>query len=104
MKIGGASEILSPDKVQTSPAQGIVRGQVTMKRRKFLKIASMCGGAAAIPSPWFFSRTWASAEEARSGGPIVFNQLGYPPTARKLMTLRAPSKTFSVRASAGGAV
>jgi endoglucanase len=38
------------------------------------------------------------------GSPIVFDQLGYLPNATKVFTLRAPSATFSVRATNGARV
>jgi endoglucanase len=75
-----------------------------MRRRKFLKIAAVCGGAAATPIAWWPSSRWAAAEDPSDASPIVFNQLGYLPDATKLATLRAPSATFKVRASSSGAV
>ncbi len=61
-----------------------------MRRREFLKMATVCGGgAAALPSGFGFADRWAwAADDAIEAGPIVFNQLGYLPDARKLVTVR----------------
>ena len=73
-----------------------------MQRRRFLKTAASLGWAAAIPAAWCWSSEWAAAE-ATNGSPIVCNQLGYLPNATKLVTLRSPSATFTVRAVNSGA-
>jgi endoglucanase len=75
-----------------------------MQRRTFLKTAAVSGGAAAIPMAWWLSSRTVAAEAAIDTSPIVFNQLGYLPTAKKLVTLRSPSATFTVRAVSSGAV
>jgi endoglucanase len=75
-----------------------------MQRRKFLKTAASCGCAAALPTSWWLSSEWAAAETKADAGSIVFNQLGYLPSATKQVTLRSPSPTFTVRAVGGGAV
>ncbi len=84
-----------------------------MRRREFLKMATVCGGAAAWPAEIFFAErsAWA-ADDVVEGEPIVFNQAGYLPDAAKLFTLRlsspsspsSSSVTFSVRPVNGGAV
>lgn len=83
-----------------------------MRRREFLKMATVCGGAAAWPAAIFFAErsAWA-ADDVVEGEPIVFNQVGYLPDAAKLFTLRlssssspSSSATFSVRPVNGGAV
>lgn len=72
-----------------------------MQRRTFIKVASVCGGVAAVPAALWLSSRWSTAEAATDASPIVFNQLGYLPSATKLVTLRAPSTTFTVRAVNG---
>lgn len=67
-----------------------------MQRRRFLRIAAGCGAGAAVPAAWW-PRSGSVAEAATEGSPIVCNQLGYPPNASKLATLRAPSTRFTVR-------
>src|SRR5580704_13274240 len=74
-----------------------------MQRRRFLKTAASLGCAAAIPAACCWSSEWAAAE-ASNGSPIVFNQLGYLPNATKLVTLRSPSATFTVRSVNNGAM
>jgi endoglucanase len=74
-----------------------------MHRRKFVKIAAACGGAAAVPTAWWLNAN-LTAEAATDGSPIVFNQLGYLPNAAKLVTLRSPSAHLTVRAASGAAV
>lgn len=63
----------------------------------------MCSGAAALPTAWLLGPTWANAAAATDTSP-VFNQLGYLPSASKLITLRSPSTHFTVRAVTSGAV
>ncbi len=75
-----------------------------MQRRTFIKISAIAGGAAAVPTVLWLSSRWSSAEAATDSSPIVFNQLGYLPSATKLITLRSPSATFTVRAVSSGAV
>ncbi|HEY6370158.1 MAG TPA: cellulase N-terminal Ig-like domain-containing protein, partial [Candidatus Sulfotelmatobacter sp.] len=75
-----------------------------MQRRKFIKVAAVCGGAAAVPTALWLSSRWGTAEAATDARPIVFNQLGYLPSATKMATLRSPSATFLVRALSHGAV
>jgi len=75
-----------------------------MHRRKFVKIAAACGGAAALPAAWWLNPKSTAAEAATDGSSIVFNQLGYLPNATKLVTLRSPSAHFKVRRATGGAV
>jgi endoglucanase len=80
-----------------------------MQRRNFLKIAALCGGAAAAPpayrvNSWWMNSKGAAAEAASNTNPIVFNQLGYHANATKLATLRAASEVFTVRAVNGGVV
>ncbi len=75
-----------------------------MQRRNFIKVAAVCGGAAAVPTAFWLSSRWSTAEAATDASPIVFNQLGYLPNATKLVTLRASSATFTVRAVSSGAV
>ena len=75
-----------------------------MQRRKFLTIATVCGGAAALPAPWMLDTGWPTAEAAPEASPIVCNQLGYLPNAAKVFTLRAPSAKFSVRSVSSNAV
>jgi len=75
-----------------------------MQRRRFLKIAAVCGGAAAaVPTACWLNSRWFPAEAAIDAGPIVFDQLGYLPNAAKLATLRAPSVTFTLRSVSSGA-
>jgi len=73
-----------------------------MKRRTFLTMAAVCGGAAALPE--LFSSGLFAAETSSAGSPIVFDQLGYLPNAPKLFTLRAASATFTVRTVDGTVV
>src|ERR1700691_1213307 len=68
-----------------------------MRRRKFLKIAAVCGGAVAAPTAWYLALRSAAAEASADASSIVINQLGYLSDATKLATLRAPSATFKVR-------
>src|SRR6202167_1468062 len=68
-----------------------------MRRRKFLKIAAVCGGAVAAPTAWYLALRSAAAEASADTSSIVINQLGYLSDATKLATLRAPSATFKVR-------
>jgi endoglucanase len=77
-----------------------------MRRRQFLKLAAVCGGAAAVPTGRLLAKSWAWADAAADAGPILFNQLGYLPDAAKLITLRglSSSTTFAVRSLADGAV
>ena len=75
-----------------------------MQRRTFIRVAAVCGGAAAVPTALWLSSEWSAAEAAADSSPIVFNQLGYLPNAMKLVTLRAPSAVFTVRAVGSGAV
>src|SRR3974390_2747461 len=75
-----------------------------MKRREFLRLAAVGGGAAAVSSVWLLAENRAAVETAPEASPIVFNQLGYLPDAAKMFTLRAPSATFTVRAVNGGAI
>jgi endoglucanase len=72
-----------------------------MQRRKFLKMAAVCGSAAVAPAAWLKS-SWAAADEATGASAIVFNQLGYLPDAAKFATLRSPSTNFAVRTFGGG--
>ena len=75
-----------------------------MQRRTFIRISAIAGGAAAVPTALWLSSRWSAAEAATDSSPIVFNQLGYLPNATKLITLRSPSATFTVRAVSSGAV
>jgi len=75
-----------------------------MERRNFLKLMTLCGGAAAVPTAWPLADPWFGAQATSSTNPILFNQLGYLPNAPKLFTLREASETFSVRAAGGGTV
>jgi endoglucanase len=75
-----------------------------MRRRKFLKIAAVCAGAAAAPTAWWVALTPTAAEATNDASPIVLNQLGYLPGAIKLATLRVPCATFKVRNYGSGAV
>lgn len=75
-----------------------------MQRRRFLKLASLCGGAAALPTPWLLAKRNMVDEPSTAVSPIVFNQVGYLPNAPKLFTLRAPSAAFSVRTASGSTV
>src|SRR5579863_2911912 len=75
-----------------------------MRRREFLKIAAACGGAAAVPAAWLMGTGTSAAEETANASAIVFNQLGYMPSAAKFITLRAPSAGSTVRNVASGAV
>ena len=75
-----------------------------MQRRTFIKISAIAGGAAAVPTALWLNSRWSAAEAATDSSPIVFNQLGYLPNATKLITLRSPSATFTVRAASSGAV
>lgn len=75
-----------------------------MQRRTFLTMAAVCGGAAAVPRAAALAARLSFSEAALDGSPIVFNQLGYLPDARKLVTLRALSATFTVRAQNGSAI
>jgi len=75
-----------------------------MQRRTFIKISAIAGSAAAVPTALWLSSRWSAAEAATDSSPIVFNQLGYLPNATKLITLRSPSATFTVRAVSSGAV
>jgi endoglucanase len=73
-----------------------------MQRRKFLKVAGMSAGAAALPAQWWLNPN--SAADLVTGAPIVFNQLGYLTGATKRATLRSPSVTFTIRAASSGAI
>jgi endoglucanase len=75
-----------------------------MQRRRFIKVAAVCGSAAAVPTALWLGSRWGTAEAATDAIPIVFNQLGYLPNAPKFATLRASSATFTVRAVSSGAV
>jgi endoglucanase len=75
-----------------------------MKRRTFLTVAAVCGGVTAIPRSAVLAARLAPSEASIEGSPIVFNQLGYLPNARKFITLRASSASFTVRAQKSGAV
>jgi hypothetical protein len=75
-----------------------------MQRRTFIRVAAVCGGAAAVPNALWLSSRWSAAEAATDSSPIVFNQLGYLPNAMKLVTLRTPSAVFTVRAVGSGAL
>jgi endoglucanase len=74
-----------------------------MKRRTFLTMAAVLGGARAVPRAVALTTRLSASDSPTDGSPIVFDQLGYLPNATKLITLRAPSATFTVRI-AGGAV
>lgn len=67
-------------------------------------MATLCGGAAAVPAAWALAERWSTAEASTGAGPVSFNQLGYLPNAQKLFTLRVPSAGFSVRATSGSTV
>jgi endoglucanase len=73
-----------------------------MRRREFLKVACGCAGAAVVP--WAWQLTAGAVEAADNGSPIVFNQLGYLPEAKKLFTLCAPATTFRVKAAGNGQI
>ncbi len=73
-----------------------------MQRRKFLKMAAICSGAVVTPAAWLRPGLTA-AEQSADASPIVFDQLGYFPTAAKFATLRSPSTKFTVRPVSGGA-
>jgi endoglucanase len=75
-----------------------------MRRREFLRMAAVCGGAAAMPSEWLLAMGTAGEDASGGASSIVFNQLGYLPDARKIITLRSVSTTFSVRVASGGSV
>ncbi|HET6177667.1 MAG TPA: glycoside hydrolase family 9 protein [Candidatus Sulfotelmatobacter sp.] len=75
-----------------------------MRRREFLKMATACGGAVAVPQMGLRGACWSGADVATESAPIVMNQLGYLPDATKLITVRAPSAKLLVRAVSGGAV
>lgn len=75
-----------------------------MERRTFLKVATACGGAAALPGFWLLSDRWSAAETTTVASPIVLNQLGFLPHARKLATLRASSPTFTLRSAQDGSI
>jgi hypothetical protein len=75
-----------------------------MRRRKFLKIAAVFGGAAAARKAWGLASRSAAAEASAEAGPIVINQLGYLSVATKLATLRTPSATFKLRVYSNDAV
>ena len=75
-----------------------------MQRRTFLTMAAVCGGVTAIPGAVALAARLSPSEDAPDEGPIVFNQLGYLPSARKLISLRVPSATFTVRAQNTGAI
>src|SRR5215467_474586 len=75
-----------------------------MRGRDFLKMATVCGGAVAIPRWRLPGASRTAADGTTESAPIVFNQLGYLPDAAKLITLRAPSTKFLLRAVSGGAV
>ena len=66
-----------------------------MKRRTFLTMAAVCGGVTAIPRSVVLAARLAPSEASTEGSPIVFNQLGYLPNARKFITLRASSAGFA---------
>jgi len=70
-----------------------------MNRRTFLEMAAVGAGAAALPSSWLMAAT----AQSPAAGSIVFNQLGYLPHARKLISLTVPSTRFTVH-DANGAV
>src|SRR5579859_5996735 len=74
-----------------------------MQRREFLRMATVWSGAAAVPTSWMLGAGRAMAETAPDSSPILFNQLGYLPGAQKIITLRKPSATFTVKAVASGA-
>jgi endoglucanase len=73
-----------------------------MKRRTFLRMASVCGAAVSFPRSILLPKCW-SAESSPGVSPIAFNQLGYLPDARKLITLPARCSAFTVRSSNGEA-
>ena len=75
-----------------------------MQRRHFLKMASLCGGAAALPTRWLLAERAATQEPSTAASPITFNQLGYLPNTPKFFTLRSPSTAFTVRGANGSAV
>jgi endoglucanase len=84
----------------------IFAAEDSMRRREFLKMATVCGGAAALPIGFGFADRWAwAADDAVEAGPIVFNQLGYLQDARKIVTVRSsllsslPSSSSSSSAS-----
>jgi endoglucanase len=65
-----------------------------MQRRTFLKLASLYGGAAALPASILFR---SPAAETADQSAIMFNQLGYLPNARKVFTLRSACTSYNVR-------
>ncbi|HYM77527.1 MAG TPA: glycoside hydrolase family 9 protein [Candidatus Dormibacteraeota bacterium] len=74
-----------------------------MNRRTFLTMAAVFGGATAMPSALALASRFSASDAPTDTSPIVFDQLGYLPNATKLITLRAPSATFTVR-TVGGTV
>lgn len=73
-----------------------------MHRRSFLKLASACGGVAVLPH-WLFSESLQDANPPATNL-IVFNQLGYLPSAQKKITLRSPATSFTLRNAKENAV